>query len=319
MQKPTDADEFMPDAAALAAIEASIADYNARRIATLRRGMLQVGGVLAAAAVSMAALLFWGRDLGKSAGMLLFTVGPMLWCLAVWYGVIRAWRPVTELRLGLRYQIIPALFGGFIDRLKYQPGWEPGLLQALKHLRLQDFTTAETDDQLSGVHDGMSFTLVEARLHTGSGKSRRLAFGGLVLHVILDRDYPGILAIGRRQEENWLAALANALFPGEDQAVYLGDDHLDRTYVVRTDNPDAAAPAIATTIVPTLRFLLRSWPGAGVRLALRRRECFLMLPGDRDFFALPGIRDPLHYEAHVRPMVHQMRLLLAIGQLLRKL
>lgn len=302
----------MPDEAAVADMRRHVADYNSRRMATFRKAVILVTAAIGVALALAAALLSW-----RGGGVILI-VGLIAIFLLAWLGVTLAWKPVRELQRNLRAQVFPQLFG-FIDRLSYSSGWDPGVLKSIERLRLERFNQSAIDDTVTGVHEGLKFMLLEASLSRKSGKTQRIVFRGLIFHFVIDRDFPGTLLVAPRNAGDWLAGLIEHFFPGPDSSAMLRDDVLDRTYAVRTDNPGAAETMAGTSLAPALRYLGAEFRTEGIRLALQRRECVLMLPSTRNYFAMPAIWEELHYEGHVRPMIHEMMMLLAVAQLLRKL
>jgi len=312
MEQTVPADAHMPDEAALADMRRHVADYNGRRMAIFRRAVVLIVASIVVALALAAGLVAW-----RGSGMVLI-VGLMAIFFLCWFGVTLAWKPVLELQRSLRAQVFPQLFG-FIDRLSYSNGWDPGVLKSVERLRLESFSNSSIDDAVTGVHDGLSFMLLEASLSRKSGKKRRIVFRGLIFHFVIDRDYPGTLVVAQRNAGDWLAGIIDHFFPSTDSTVMMRDDYLDRTYAVRTDNPAAAETMASTSLAPALRYLGEEFRTSDIRLALQRRECVVMLPSTRNYFAMPAIWEELHYEAHVRPMIHEMMMLLAIAQLLRKL
>lgn len=302
----------MPDEAAVADVRRHIDDYNGRRMKTFRQAAILVAACIAIAAVLVGALLYWTRG-GALVGIALIAI-----FASAYWGVKTAWKPVQDLQNNLRGQVIPLMFG-FVDRVSYSHGWDPGILGVVERLRLSHFTRAENDDAITGVHEGLQFKLLETRLSRKSGKKHIVIFRGLVFHFVIERDYPGTLVAARRNAGSWISEIIEHFFPDQDSTVLLRDDYLDRTYVVRTDNPEAAEQMVSVSLAPALGYLGAEFGTDDVRLALQQRECVLMLPTNRNYFAVPPVWQPLHYEAHVRPMIHEMVMLLAIAQLIRKL
>lgn len=312
MAQTVPADTHMPDETALAEVRRHVADYNARRMATFRRAVTLIVISIVGAIALVAALFAW------AGGGVVLIIGLIATFFLGWLGVTFAWKPVLELQSGLRAQVFPQLFG-FVDRLSYSSGWDPGVLKVVERLHLEIFNNSHIDDTVTGVHDGLQFQLLEATLSRKSGKKQRIVFRGLIFHFVIDRDYPGTLVVARRNAGDWLAGIIEHFFPGTDSNVMLRDDYLDRTYAVRTDNPTAAESMAGTSLAPALRYLGEEFGANDVRLALQRRECVVMLPSTRNYFAMPAIWEELHYEAHVRSMIHEMVMLLAVAQLMRML
>jgi len=56
-----------------------------------------------------------------------------------------------------------------------------------------------------------------------------------------------------------------------------------------------------------------------VRIALRGRECFLLLPAETDYFALPPIGRDVDYDGDIAPMIRDMAVLLTVAHLIARI
>jgi hypothetical protein len=109
------------------------------------------------------------------------------------------------------------------------------------------------------------------------------------------------------------------MFGSHDDTIPTGDPDLDETYEIHTDNRAAAKPIIEGPLLSALNYLRREWWTGEARIALRDKECFLLLPADRDYFHVPSIRRDVDYKTDVEPMIRDMVVLLAVAHLIRKL
>jgi hypothetical protein len=307
---------YMPDASRLATIRQRIGEYNAERPAIMKTAYVQVVlfmGGYAAVVLFVFYLLLSSDNPSKH--------NPLTWVLvglvvAGWYIWSFAWKPVTDHQLGLRYRLFPVIFG-FIDKVQYSNGHTPGFLNAVKQMKLVQFGSSENDDLVGGTHDGLDFEMVESKLNVGSGKNKTTVFRGLIFHFTRDDEFPGLLVAAKRGNrfQEWL----QDLFSSHDDTIPTGDPDLDATYEIRTDNHSAARPLVGGPLASALKHLQREWWAGDARIALRGREVFLLLPSDRDYFALPSIQQDIDYKADIEPMIRDMVTLLAVAHMIRRL
>jgi len=309
-----DPKHYMPDEARLAVIRDCISEYNAERPSILQKAYTQVAIYMGGFAVVAALMLFFTlhadekhRLFGITAALSIFA-GVKLWEYA--------WTPVTDHQLSLRYRLFPVIFG-FIDKVQYSNGYAPGFLDDIKQMKLVRFTSSENDDLISGTHDGLAFDMVESKLIVGSGKNKSTVFKGLIFRFNIINEFPGVLIAARRG--NWLQEFVHELFGSHNDTIASGDWEIDQTHEIHTDNYAAAKPLVEGPLVSALQYLKREWWAGEARIALRGGECFLLLPSDRDYFALPNIKDDVDFQADIEPMIRDMVVLLAVAHLIRKL
>jgi hypothetical protein len=316
MDALTDPRHYMPDAARLATIGQRIAEYNAERPAIMRKAFVQVGLLMGAYAAVVILVFYLMLHSGNRS-----QINALTWVLVGliaggWYVRNFAWQPVTDYQLGLRYRLFPVVFG-FIDKIKYSNATRPSFLSEIRRMKLVQFSHSDNDDVVSGTHDGLDFELVESRLKIGKGKNERTVFRGLILHFLRDEEFPGLLVTARRG--NWLQEWVHEMFGSHNDTIASGDPDIDRTYDIHTDNHSAARPLVEGPLVSALKYLRREWWAGDARIALRGRECFLLLPADRDYFHVPSIVRDVDYKTDVEPMIRDMVVLLAVAHLIRKL
>jgi hypothetical protein len=204
---------------------------------------------------------------------------------------------------------------GFIDRVQYSHGQTPSFLSDIRRMRLIAFAGSSNDDLISGRHEGLDFEMVESKLTSG-GKDKTVLFKGLILRFTLDNEFPGLLVAAKRGNrfQEWL----HDLFGHHNDTIASRDAEIDALFEFHTDNHRAAAPIVEGPMVSALNYLKSHWWAGEPRIALRQRECFLLLPSDHDYFALPDIGRDVVY-ADIAPMIEDMVVLLAVAHLVSKI
>jgi hypothetical protein len=304
---------YMPDEARLAVIREQIDAYNAERPAILRHAYTQVALYMALYVALAGFILVATFHIDEKHKVTGFVAG-----LAILGGVKLwdyAWSPVRDHQLTLRYRLFPIIFG-FIDEVQYSNGYEPGFLHDLNQMKLVRFTSSQNDDLISGMHDGLGFEMVEAKLVIGSGKNQSTVFKGLIFRFNLAQPFPGLLIAAMRG--NWLQQFIRDMFGSDADMIASGDWEIDQSHEFHTDNYAAAQPLVEGPLAAALKYLKREWWAGEVRIALRDSECFLLLPADRDYFALPDIKYNVDYTFDIEPMIRDMVVLLAVAHLIRK-
>ena len=99
--------------------------------------------------------------------------GPKLWA---W-----AWEPATNLQQSARDRLMPSVFG-FVENLRYRHGRTPDFIAAMPAKSILRFTRIQHDDMITGVHDGLPFSLAECTFWMHEGKSETKTFQGAVFH-----------------------------------------------------------------------------------------------------------------------------------------
>lgn len=308
-----DPDSYMPGEAALAEIETHIAAYNRARPEIYNRCMTWalIGLAVYACFAALVILYAWELDArGKSFGVvlgLLFLGGAGLWTLM--------WRPMEKHQEALRMQLFPRLFG-FIDGVTYAKGGKPALLNQVAELKLVRYGNAENDDLIAGRHEGMDFELLETRLTVGSGRSKETVFRGLIFHFRLDRAFPGMLVAAKRGGW-WQRTMKEFWRTGPKTELTSGNLRLDESHEFHSDNFAAARPVIAGSLTSVLTWLGNEWHGGDVQIALSGEDGYLMLPSNHDYFSLPGNTEDVVYQRHVRPLVRELVIALAVAHVVR--
>lgn len=315
MQSMENPASYMPDEAAVAEIRRHIDMYNAERPGIYRNCTLVAWLAMSAYVVVMGIVTYGALQMSDGTNLLgailVFAIGGGVW---VWRYV---WKPLWEHQLGLRYRLFPKVFG-FVQEIRYSAGIEPRFLDDLKRLKLVDFTKSKNDDVIGGVHEGMTFELVETQLITGSGKSERTTFKGLIFQFGLAESFPGLLVANKRTGW-WDRTMKEFWGTGPSDEIRSGNFRLDETHEFRTSNHVAAQSVIAGPLTSVLTWLGNEWHGGDVRIALSHDDGYLMLPTREDYFALPGLEDDISYERHVRPLVRELVQLLAAAQAVRNI
>lgn len=313
MQTLMDPERYMPDDAAVAEIQAQIDAYNKARPAIYDSCMKQAMTGLGIYAAFALLVCFYAFKLGADAekfiliaGGLLFG-GGMLWTLL--------WSPMESHRAALRERLFPKLFG-FVENATYQKKPKPAFLRHISDLKLVRYQDAETDDLVLGRHEGMDFALLEAKLTIGS-KNKETVFRGLIFHFRLADPFPGMLVVAKRGGW-WERTMKDFWRTGPSIEISSENRQLDESHQFYSDNRGAARPLIAGPLTSVLTWLGNEWHGGDVRLALSEEHGYLMLPSTHDYFSLPGGGEELVYQRHVKPLVRELVMALAIAHMLNR-
>ncbi|WP_313528394.1 DUF3137 domain-containing protein [Shinella sp.] len=314
MEKVIDETGLMPKESALAALHEAVAAYNAERgrvTNTLYVNMVLLFGGYVVLAGIFAYIAFTEIDkniVGIVLGLLFFG-GTVVWRVAQ--------APSKRFQQDLRDRMLPLVFG-FIDEVQYGHGVEPRFMGAMPGKELVARDRSEHGDMIAGRHEGLAFTLSETEMSTGSGKSRSTTFKGIIFHFVRDEEFPGLLLAARKP--NSVQLFFRDLFGGSSMPlVTSGNPELDASHEFRTDRPDAATPIVQGALVKALDYLSTEWRDDVVRLALRRRDCYLLLPSKKNFFELPPVDTPIDFDRHLRPMIRDIVTLLATAKLVSKI
>lgn len=310
MAKVFDEASIMPDAAAMEQIRAVIDEYNEKRPAAVkdmkgRRMMMLVpyGALCVMVLVGILMTMGWRKIFGYAA-VAMGLIGYFLWR--------QANLPMERFRQTLRDRMLPVIFG-FVDRIRYANGIAPAFMQTLPKPGLIRYDTAHYDDLVSGVYQGMDFTLGEIRLTTG-GKNEQDVFKGVIVYFNPPHPFDGRLFAAKRLYG--FKGFVDDLFGDRSlENIRSGFGELDATYDFRTDQPEKATPLVVGPVASALNYLAEAWPDDTVRLALAGGDAFLLVPTKKNFFELPGLHEDIDWERHVRPMIRDLVTLLAVAQL----
>lgn len=315
------ADDYMPDAATVAAIEKDIANYNTRRAHARReidRRMPMLLGLYALGCFAAFVLLLanFGSLPEKLAMFLL--VGGGIGAIAGGVGVANyARRPGVDTQQQFRNHMLPVLFG-FVENLRYSQGYEPRSFSRMPDAVKGSFNKKTFGDIITGRLGDKRFEIYETTLVYNSKNSSTVAFKGLVLGCGTAEEMPGTLVAVRRppsdfkQSVDALMRSLSGLFGGQRLETVLSRSRLDNTYEFITDRPDEARALLKGRTGEVLAWVNQTWRSDRPRLAVRRAELFVLLPSTKDFFELPPLERPLDYGAHLAPMVRDFASLLAI-------
>jgi hypothetical protein len=315
MQDLKDADSYMPDKAAVAGIEKAIADYNSARpeiyAACRRNSYLAMGGYALLAILVLYAsskMLGNGDGWGLVIGLLIVGGGAL-------YSLI--WAPMERHQEALRATLFPKIFS-FIDDIRYERKSKPSFLAHVNSLKLASHTDAVNDDLIAGRHDGMAFELLETTLTRGSGRSKETVFKGLIFHCQMDKPFPGFLLAARRG--NWFERTMTEMWrTGPTNDLLSGNAQLDETHQFSSDNFAAAQPILAGPLTSVLIWLGNQWPEGEARIALAEAHCYLLLSSKHNYFALPAMSDDISYDWHIRPLIRELVMALAMARAVRSL
>ncbi len=306
-------DGLMPAPETLERIRAEIDAYNAQRARVLRQTRLRLALGLGGWTLLSLGLCWPPVAAGHSQAF-------GLACVALLFGGYfvfdRAMAPRRRLRQSVRDRLLPVVFG-FVDDLRYSVGGVPRFLDRMPGDEFLRRNHSSHRDQISGRLDGFAFTLGETEFSVGHGGKREITFIGIAIAFVQEAGFPGTLLAAKRPGR--LARAIRGLFEdGRLGAMKSGDDRIDASHEFRTDNPEAALPRVAA-MAGALDRLAGLWPDGVIRIALRHKDGFLLVPTGKDFFELPPLGTPLDVEAHVRPMIDDLLALVSTARLVSRI
>ena len=315
-----DSKGFMPDDAVIAGIRKDIELYESQRASAYAHVKWRVP-VFVGAVLVVAALIAYGfNDFADPNEQWLSSPHVFLYFgtfVAVGFAWSFAMRPATKLRQSFRERVLPLVLG-FVKDVRYANAQTPDSFDRLPRQATGSFNRQSFDDVVSGKYEDFPFELYEASLSQKAGKSSSTVFKGVVVGFETITPFPGLLVAARRA--GTVSKFFRDMFgSGGLEEVQSGVASLDEAYEFRTDNADAARPLVSGRLAKALQWLGETWPGEPARVALAGRDGFLLLPGSKNFFELPGISTPLDYKAHIEPLVADMVALLATASLVRKI
>ncbi len=243
--------------------------------------------VLAGAAATAAGfLLGWGNAT---------LIAPFL---AVAAGLVSYGRYQGKWTAGLTSEVIPVMCD-FLGTMRHGgPTLSPGEFEDLGVV--PSHTGARLDDTVNGSHNGLGFTLTEARLtnrtRTSKGRTRTTTvFRGLLIRIELAEDVPSIYF--GRDRGGLVNRLSEAFSPvrrGREK-IDTGVADFDGLYETYADDPAAARRFITPRLAGGLLEIARGETGSAryVAAATRGRGFHLAIPRSGDFLALGSLFRPL--------------------------
>jgi hypothetical protein len=315
------ADDYLPNAQTIAAIEKDVANYNERRRHAQgeigRRVPMLLGSYALACAVAFYFIIANFGAMPEKVALLLLICGGIAASVGA-VGVHRfANRVGVDTQQGFRNHVLPVIFG-FVEGLRYSQGYEPGSFRRLPAALKGDYNHTEFGDIITGRLQGKWFEICELTLSRRSKSSNVVLFKGLALCCSVSDDFPGTIVAVRKpgpsmmQPFNDLMRSLAAFFGGERFETVYSRTPLDRHYEFLSDRRVEARAMLAGGLGDVLGWVNERWRSGSPRLAVRHNELFLLLPSDKDFFELPPLDRPVDYRAHLEPMVRDFAALLAI-------
>jgi hypothetical protein len=218
-----------------------------------------------------------------------------------------------------------AVVAGFISYGYFQKKWTTGLMsevipvmcdflggmryggETLSPARFEELgvvphhTGSSLDDTVSGSHNGLGYTLTEARLttrvSTGKGRSRtKTVFRGLMIRIELAGEAPEIyFARDRGGLANRLSEAFSPVRQGREKIETQFPD-FEEFYEAYANDPSAARRFITRRLTDGLLETAQGETGSAryVAAATRGRGFYLAIPRTDDFLALGSLFRPLN-------------------------
>jgi hypothetical protein len=150
-----------------------------------------------------------------------------------------------------------------------------------------------------------------------TAKKKTTMFRGIIFYFGLESSFPGLILAAKRGR--WLQAAVGNVLSESHEPLSDGDTRLGKGYEFHSDNDEAAIPFVQSGLAAALKWLSNEWREGKVRLGLKDDACYLLLPTNRDWFALPDIQYDINYETDIEPMILDMAALFAAAHLIRRL
>lgn len=311
------ADDYLPNAETVAAIEKDIAIYNERRgveLAELKRRepALMTAYVAGVAVLTVVAFLLL-RLTNPWLTMLVPAVGVGGWTHA------RNWvrRDAKWTQQNFRNHIVPVMLG-FVPNIRYSNGIAPRSFQHMPKALIPSHNHVVFDDVISGSLNGHRFELFEVRLESRSKNSTQIMFQGAMLACKRREAFPGTLVATRRVGD-FRRFMRDLFGSGGLEEISVRDPGLSSLYEFRTDRRGEARKLISGGLTELLTWISQRWRGDRAQLAIVRDDVFLLLPTTREHFELPPIERSVSYKHHIEPMARQFAAFLAIVAEVHKL
>lgn len=201
-------------------------------------------------------------------------------------------------RAGLGGEVLPILCE-FLGEMEYgKQGIELSKFSRLGLIPSYDEATRE--DPVSGEHDGLGWSMTEARLRTKSRDSKgntrtSTVFRGLLFRIDIKGPAPRIF-FGRDRGGalNWLSETFSASRKGMEK-VQIDDPDFERIYETYSDSPGAAQRFIDANLTAGLLEIARSEAGKSyIACGMEGDGLYLALPRKGDFLGLGSLFRPLH-------------------------
>lgn len=308
MRALKDPESYMPDEAQVAEIQAEVDGYNKARPAIYNGCMTWALVAVAIYGAFAALIVFHVSQTDLSTEMFFYVIGGL--ALGGFFLWNYMWSPMERHQAALRARLFPKLFG-FIEGARYEKKEKPEFLNHIRELKLVKYQDAETDDLIAGRHEGMDFELLETTLTIGN-KNKETVFRGLIFHFRLADPFPGMLVVAKRGGW-WERTMKDLWRTGPNIEISSGNLRFDESHQFYSDNRAAARPVIAGPLISVLTWLGNEWHEGDVRIALSQEHGYLMLPSTHNYFSLPGRDEDVVYQRHVKPLVRELVMALAVA------
>lgn len=199
---------------------------------------------------------------------------------------------------GLSSEVIPVICD-FLGDMEYDgPALSPGEFEDLGVV--PSHTSSSLDDTVIGRHNGLDYTLTEAKLtyrtRSSKGKSRtRTVFKGLMMRIALAEAAPEItFARDRGGLANRIAETFSSTRQGREK-IDTGHGAFEQHYEVYSTDPAAARQFITPRLAAGLLEIAEAEIGdqGYVAAATRGRGFYLAIPRTEDFLGLGSLMRPL--------------------------
>ena len=272
------ADELLPNAETVAAIEKDIATYNQRRQAEHAALERREPVVMMSYVVGLAfiAWLAYGLFSGIEAWYM-----PPLFVAAVGLGGfphVQKWarRDAVWTQQNFRDHIVPVMLG-FVPNVRYSHGSQPRSFDRIPKALLPSHNKRTFDDLVTATLDGRRIELFEARLAQQGKNSETVMFKGVILCCRRPAPFPGLLVATRKTGE-FRRFFRDLFGSGGLGEITVNAHGLGGLYEFRTDNHAAARKLLSGGFADLLVSISKLWRSETPQIAVSREDVFVLLP-----------------------------------------
>ena len=178
---------------------------------------------------------------------------------------------------------------------------------------VDSFSQSQFEDEVSGRHHDLKFSLVEAHLKQRQNKSTRTVFRGLLAAFEMTKDFQGRTLILRDGGVvgNFLGGIGKGL-----ERVRLEDPRFESTYEVYGSDQIEARYLLTPAFMDRLLTLERQL-GSKVRLAFDRNMLLMSIELDRDAFDVGKLDRPLSDKGRLLGIVKDLTMIFDVVETLR--
>ena len=209
-------------------------------------------------------------------------------------------RPLKSYYTHIKSLVFPHVFQHINESFKYTAKKDDCIKHLHKFGLTPVHTTCETEDYISGIHNGVKFHMLEASLKQvkQSGRTARIetVFQGFLIRLQMNKNFKG-----RTVVFNQVLGVNKAWFLGSgqkrlgstpDQLVELEDPQFNKKYQVYSDNQVEARYLLTTTFMERLKTLRQNLRANYLECSFIDNEVLIKVSTNHNYFEPENIYNP---------------------------